>query len=100
MTPGTLQHWLPRIAGYLIESLAAEQAALAAGDLSAAAEHAEDADGFAALAWRAIQRAASAPPQRIAKPPVRTTLRRKDIHLHRTRLADHPAMPPRNARPI
>lgn len=100
MTPAMLIHWLPRVADHIIVFLAAAHDARSAGDALAAADHASGAEELAALAWKSINRARRAASVPIQKPKLRSVPHRRDIHLHKTRLTDHPAMPPRRARPI
>lgn len=100
MTPAMLIHWLPRVADHLIVFLTAASDARHEGDLAAAADNAESATDIAALAWKSIDRARRVARTPLPKPKVRSTPRHNDIHLHKTRLTDHPAMPPRRARPI
>lgn len=79
-----------RIAGHLINSLTAREAALAAGNTAAAQVAEQDAAQFAAIAWRAIHRAGQ--PRAIAQPAIRTRRRGNDINLFRDRFCDHPAL--------
>lgn len=94
----TIRHWLPRITNQLITALAAAHTAAENGDHKAQRTAEQDAAQFAHIAWRAIGRAGK--PRGIAAPVMRAQPRRNDIHLHPKPFGAHPALPPRNARPI
>jgi len=93
-----VSHWLPRVADHIIGAMADEQEAIRAGDLLAAAEHAEDADRLGRLAWEAIRRSR---PARIATPAMREANRASDFTLaRRAKAEDHPAHPPYRYWPV